>query len=587
MRVFFILMLLMSTVPMIEAREQHVKLLAVSESSGEPEGMIADLYLDVRPGSGHVFIDTFPLTKIDTQISTRFAKSMACSYLNVDCSTKDFFYTIRSSAAIVGGPSAGGALTLITIAALENDRIDERIAITGTINSGGLIGPVGSVAEKIDAAAEANLTKVLIPTGERFYTDETNTSNTTNKTIDLVEYGRERNVQIVEVSTIDDVVYEYMGKRRMRDYGNVSMQEDYARIMGAIAGDLCNRTTGLMLEVKDHRSVLYEAARNLSSSAQYSLAAGHYYSAASYCFGANIKATNEILREKNQSLKSLRDLIDEQLAIVSTMNQSLAHAPRETINDLQAYEVVKERLIEAADNLKKSGEAVRDKDEETAFYYYSYALERTKSATSWSKFFGAGGERLSIGSAQLKESCIEKLGEAEERYQYVQFYMPYRLQDTRIQLTRAYEDLSNGDYELCLFKATKTKAEADMILSAVGIADDQLDSYVATKLSLVRNEIARQQSVGKFPILGYSYYEYAETLRGSDPYSSLIYAEYALELSDLDIYFNTAKKRPLITFDIPLVGMFLLGTLFGLLLTLVFRRGGKADGKHINIKIKR
>ena len=64
-------------------KTNHIKLLAVSErSEGNITGATADLFLEIKPGEGRVFIDTFPLTKLDTQISTRFAKEIACDLLN-------------------------------------------------------------------------------------------------------------------------------------------------------------------------------------------------------------------------------------------------------------------------------------------------------------------------------------------------------------------------------------------------------------------------------------------------------------------------------------------------------------------------
>ena len=72
-----------------DIKRGHIHLLAVSE--GTEQGSLADLYLEVRPGYGNVYIDTFPLTKMDTQLSTRFAKEIACKFLNEDCSKFDFF----------------------------------------------------------------------------------------------------------------------------------------------------------------------------------------------------------------------------------------------------------------------------------------------------------------------------------------------------------------------------------------------------------------------------------------------------------------------------------------------------------------
>src|SRR4030042_1424297 len=78
-------------------------------------------------------------------------KDIACSYLDKDCLKYDFIYTIKAGSPIIAGPSAGGAITLLTISLLEGFELDEGISITGTINSGGIIGSVGGIKEKIDA----------------------------------------------------------------------------------------------------------------------------------------------------------------------------------------------------------------------------------------------------------------------------------------------------------------------------------------------------------------------------------------------------------------------------------------------------
>ena len=83
------------------------------------EGSTADLYLEIKNGRGRVFLDTYPLTKLDTQMSTRFAKEIACSKTDYNCDKYDFVYTIKSGSVIIGGPSAGAAITLLTIASIE------------------------------------------------------------------------------------------------------------------------------------------------------------------------------------------------------------------------------------------------------------------------------------------------------------------------------------------------------------------------------------------------------------------------------------------------------------------------------------
>src|SRR3989338_2414827 len=118
----------------------HLKLLAVQETPTGYNGSDADLYLELKEGSGRVFLETSPLTKLDTQISTRFAKEIACSHFKLNCNQYDFIFTIKSDSNIIGGPSAGAAIAaLTTIAVLDLD-YDKDITLTGTINSGGTIG---------------------------------------------------------------------------------------------------------------------------------------------------------------------------------------------------------------------------------------------------------------------------------------------------------------------------------------------------------------------------------------------------------------------------------------------------------------
>ena len=137
---FLFIVILILLLPQGLAKSGHMKLLAVSNLGTDSRGSVADLFLEVDEGQGRVFIESFPLSKLDTQISTRFAKEVACSFIEKDCSNYDFFYTIRANSAIIGGPSAGAAIAVLTISVLEDLALDESMTITGTINSGGIIG---------------------------------------------------------------------------------------------------------------------------------------------------------------------------------------------------------------------------------------------------------------------------------------------------------------------------------------------------------------------------------------------------------------------------------------------------------------
>jgi uncharacterized protein len=564
MRKLLIVFVIFLLFPVIAAAKQgHMVLLAVKEGPLGYTGSAADLYLEVRPGTGRVFIETLPLSKLDTQISTRFAKDIACDFLDEDCSQYDFFYTIKAKSSIIGGPSAGAAISVLTVAILEDLPMDEGVAITGTINSGGLIGPVSGLRAKIDAAAEINVSKVLIPKGERYVKE------VRNFTIDLQDYGKKYDIEVEEVSDLIEAVYEFTGERFKEIEVDLEVNEKYKEVMKSLAVELCNRTENLQKEVYasnvdisviDEDFVgIEESAVNFSEKADKAFEDEMHYSAASYCFGANVNYRSLLIRISN-----LTDFesVKENIKIIDTKVEEKEIL---TITDLEAYMIVKERIKDAEDllekaeyNYEKNGSYIR---------YLARANERIYSAESWSWFFGFPGKEFKFDKESLKSGCLVKLSEAEERYQYANLFFPDSLKETKEEIDYAYDDLEKGDYELCLFKASKAKAEADIILSVIGVEETQVDTLIANKLKIVERVIAEQDV---FPILGYSYYEYADSLKDDDKYASLLYSEYALELSNLDLYFEE-KGKIQIKIDEGFL-LFLSGIVVGVLIMLIFRR---------------
>ena len=238
---FLLILLNILLIPNVLAKQGHMKLLAVQETEAGMEGGIADLYLEVKPGSGRVFLETFPLTKTDTQMSTRFAKAIACDAIEKDCDDVDFFYTITADSPIIAGPSAGSSIAVLTVAVLEGLKLDEGIATTGTINSGGLIGPVGGLKAKIEAAKKTGLNKVLIPAGEII-------AKVGNTTVDLQNLSKALDIEVVEVSTLSEAVKQFTGKEIEQRYKKIEISDDYKETMKSLAKGLCDRSNKLRAE---------------------------------------------------------------------------------------------------------------------------------------------------------------------------------------------------------------------------------------------------------------------------------------------------------------------------------------------------
>ena len=589
------------------AQQGSIKLLAVNEGTGNLSGSIADLSLDMVPGTGRVFIDTMPSAKIDTQLSTRFAKNVACNYLDIDCSNLDFFYTIKADSIIVGGPSAGAASAILTISLLDNFRLDNSTVITGTVTSGNMIGMVGGLKEKIGAAAASGFKKVLIPYGSRNYTVEQQALEHADKllndsslvSIDLQEYGASKEVEVIEVSTIDEALYYYAHRPLPRAEERIDVSEAYSSVMGGVAEELCNRSSflaeslesaaadrGIDLSVESvsgnssrQNISLFQRgalkAENLSLESAKLFAEGKYYSASSYCFGANNEYSFMLLKATDLSRYSEEERLierrDNLLSDLSELHERLGTFTIKTITDLQAVVVTKDRLLEVEaiinDSLNNKSFNLDSNFSDDAFLRdLSYASERMLSAQLWARFLGQEGKEFSIGKEDLRGACLSKISEAEEQEQYLSYIYDNKIPSMTEEISLAREQYFKGNYELCLHEASLAKARTGVIMSSIGLEFAQYNDLLHRKLDAAGKIIMRQQKRGVFPIVGYSYYEYSQALEERDIALALLYSEYSLELSNVDMYFDV-KKRSLSNGKSPIV-LFLAGVAAGISICL-------------------
>lgn len=152
----------------------------------------------------------------DTQHSIRIAKMIAGNITEKNLDDYDFIYTITANASLVGGPSAGAALTIATISALLEKSLKKNVMITGGINSDGSISPVDGIIEKAKAAKNAGADIFLVPalqSGEIIYEEtescetfgeaEVCTTETRPMKINITE---EIGIRVYEVSTIREAI---------------------------------------------------------------------------------------------------------------------------------------------------------------------------------------------------------------------------------------------------------------------------------------------------------------------------------------------------------------------------------------------
>ena len=547
-KLIMLLLALLFLVPVALAKSGSINLLAVQDAGNNTfKGSVVTMTLEIKPGAGRVFIESFPLTKIDTQITTRTAEQIACEYLDADCSGYDFFYTLNSSAVTVGGPSAGAATAALTVAVLENAKINDSVSITGTINAGNLIGTVGGLKEKIKAASDAGIKIVIVPFGEQI--------SEGNKTKSLSDYSKELNISIVEASTLDDALQVLTGKKRKEPERNFSISPVYISTMSSIAQKMCNKSTQIMVDllqenfntgnVLDNKSLgLEQDSNNLTEKAAEAVRNGNYYSAASYCYGSSLRNIQIAIIEKNLTQNQMNKTAGNLSKEIDAYEKSADKWNLSTITNLESYIIVKSRLYEARKNLKEFYEA--NSTDETVLALAS-AIARFSSAKSWAEFYSRNGVQIEIDKGALMNSCKQKISEAEERYQYVNLYLPDLMPGSRDEIDEAMSNYKSGNYVMCLFLSAKAKADIDSVASSMGVEQSGIDLLINQRLKVARNVIAEQNAKGIFPILGYSYYEYAINLNKNNDTATkataLIYTGYALELSNLDIYFQKQEFR--------------------------------------------
>lgn len=195
-----------------------IHLAAVTE---DDVGMLIPMRIEIHQGSGKILVNIDdPSFIIDTQDSMRIAVHEASRVTQYNTAGVDVLFSLDTGVTIVGGPSAGAAMAVATAASLINKNIRQDIIITGTIEDGGKIGPVGGIILKAQAAKAYGATIFLVPDGESVIMQEIEECDTEESFGWEYEHCTVRyestsvsevvpGLQVIEVSYIEDAL-QYM-----------------------------------------------------------------------------------------------------------------------------------------------------------------------------------------------------------------------------------------------------------------------------------------------------------------------------------------------------------------------------------------
>ncbi|MDP4015409.1 MAG: S16 family serine protease [Candidatus Nanopelagicales bacterium] len=143
----------------------------------------------------------------------------------------------------IDGPSAGGLMTLAVTADLAQVSVPEDVSMTGTIMPGGGLGQVSGIPEKIRAAAEARITKVFIPMGQRMSLDPVSGEN-----IDVVDEGRSLGVEVKEVASVWDAYRQLIGNVDPGAKADPEpIDQDLAKLLGSTTKSVSARLSKLKI----------------------------------------------------------------------------------------------------------------------------------------------------------------------------------------------------------------------------------------------------------------------------------------------------------------------------------------------------
>lgn len=142
----------------------HIYGLAVSGFVGSTLEIETMVYPAKEKGKGIVrFNDTAGSMAKDSVFN---AASVIRKITGLDMSDYDIHVNVIGGAKI-DGPSAGAAITVCIISALQNKPIRQDMAVTGEISIRGKIKPVGGIFEKIYGARRKGIKHVVVPYDNR------------------------------------------------------------------------------------------------------------------------------------------------------------------------------------------------------------------------------------------------------------------------------------------------------------------------------------------------------------------------------------------------------------------------------------
>lgn len=532
-----------------EERTVSIIVPAVSQTEKGLVGVTSNITVTiVKPGSGKVYVSASPLTQIDMQASARTAAIVASTLLGYNPLTIDFYVSVESPSIIIGGPSAGVAMTVAMVAALGGFNVNKSIMMTGMINPDGTIGPVGGVKEKLEAAAQMGAKVFLVPLGQSVVQENVVEYKRAGPflirtikqvTVDLVSYGEKMGVTVIEVPHIIDAVKYVLGV----EISYAKVPKENPKLSREAEDILKNQIEYFLRQYGSIKSqIIYPIKKNTvkdvidAAEKAYNDAKTFYdknllYSAASKAFQAayliDFACNLQKYYEKGENI--IEELFSNVNASVTKVKNDVFNIKPEKLSDIEVLIAARYRVFLAINSLEKAANDYSQGKYEDTILDLTYAKWRAETARLWS-------QALNMGSVEAPSEKIMKHLSTIFIYEATSViaYSGSLLQDIGVSsdifLEEAISDLNSarkmnslGDYYGSLGLSLAAIAKATVSIHRYFTVD--VEKQVIAVENASRTSLWQSINLGAEPILALGYYEFAK--QQQDLYEKLYYYELA------------------------------------------------------------
>lgn len=541
-----------------ERSKVFLKVPAVYQSpDGTLAGTLGNLTVEVEKGEGLVYFSAEPLTQIDTQGAARTAALVASYLLNVDPRSLNFYYRLESGSTIVGGPSAGAAMTVATVAAILGKQVRGDVIITGMINLDGTIGPVGGIPQKLQAAADAGAKVFLVPAGQEIVEETVPKqvrigplvmTTVERRKVNVTELGEKLGIKVVGVSNVDEALGYMLGLKIERaPPKKPEIPEELRNVLSNWVNGYLRSSSDIRMEVQSKLdklgtlskrviSNLLSDSENYSSASSNELAKGNYYTAASLAFNSVVQAeyARALINYALQGESSVNEMMGRVDSKVKEVGAKVNTTSPRDFSEVEALIAAKTRYYDAKDALKRAAELISkgsylDSLDWGGIHWLAYAYWRADSAANWLAV-QTQSKRAEVDESRVREVASTVLYEAESVISYSESLLQEIGASSNF-LNQAYSYMNDANIA---FSSRDYYGSIGLSASALAYGTASIHEWFTSDPEVVLKAVKEvcYSSINDLlsknvtPVLALSYAEMASTKDGDgDNLSAIVYYE--------------------------------------------------------------